>query len=377
MIGCWIIGAGGCVASSAVALHALVKEGVVPPTGMLTAQDRFSHLFDEDIVFGGHEIAPPQPQKSFALVMQAAQRRELIPYAEPHLKDYAGRIKQGFSYRQKAEGTLRDVVGQLADDIDDFRRKTGAGRVVVLNLATTEPQPESVPQDEAEMEAAFDKGRLPESAVYALAACEAGCAYVNFTPSVGCYLPPVKEKFEGRSLPYAGRDGKTGETLIKTALAHLFSVRAFNVLSWVGFNILGNPDGKSLSEPHRKAAKCATKGATLQRLLGYSPDSLVGIEFVKPLGDKKIAWDHILFEGAFGTRMSLSFLWEGVDSVLAAPIVIDLVRFAALALKRGESGYLEHLALFFKDVPPDAPQHLLEQFHALLNYVEKVRSGGF
>ena len=231
MIGCWIIGAGGCVASSAVALHALVKEGVVPPTGMLTAQDRFSHLFDEDIVFGGHEIAPPQPQKSFALVMQAAQRRELIPYAEPHLKDYAGRIKQGFSYRQKAEGTLRDVVGQLADDIDDFRRKTGAGRVVVLNLATTEPQPESVPQDEAEMEAAFDKGRLPESAVYALAACEAGCAYVNFTPSVGCYLPPVKEKFEGRRLPYAGRDGKTGETLIKTALAHLFSVRAFNVLS--------------------------------------------------------------------------------------------------------------------------------------------------
>jgi len=377
MIGCWIVGAGGCVASCVAALYALIKEGAVPPTGLLTAQDKFSHLFeDADIVFGGHDIAPPQPQKSFALVMQAAQKEGLIPYAEPHLKDYANNIKRGFAYKQEAEGGLNDVVGRLADDIGAFKKKAGAEQVVVFNLATTEPQPRRIPQDESEVKAAFEEGELPESAIYALAAYEAGCAYVNFTPSVGCYLPPVTEKFEERGLPFAGRDGKTGETLIKTALAHLFSVRAFNVLSWVGFNILGNPDGKSLSEPHRKAAKCATKGASLQRLLGYAPDSLVGIEFVKPLGDRKIAWDHILFEGAFGTRMSLSFLWEGVDSVLAAPIIIDLVRFAALALRRHESGYLRHLALFFKDVPPDAPQHLLEQFQALLDYAEKVSNGG-
>src|SRR5262249_3137617 len=145
------------------------------------------------------------------------------------------------------------------------------------------------------------------------------------------------------------RDGKTGQTLVKSVLAPLFDVRRLRVLSWFGQNILGNEDGRSLTEPDRLAAKTRTKGGVVPAILGYAPEGQIGIDYVAPLGDWKVAWDHVLFEGFLGTRMTLQVLWHGADSVLAAPLVLDLVRLVDLALRRGEVGPLRHLAVFFKD----------------------------
>jgi len=381
MVGCWIVGASGAVASTTVALASLIAEGTAPSTGLLTETERFKNMSlvgVNEILFGGHEVTDKTPLESFACVMEAAAKKDLVEKARIHLKKYGESIKEGFTYKKNQEHDVEKVVARLASDIRNFMQDNCIEEMVVVNLATTEPEPESLPQTLQQMKEDFRKSRLPESAIYAWAACEAGCGYLNFTPSTGYSIPPIMEMFRERGLPFAGRDGKTGETLIKTALAHMFLVRAFRVLSWVGFNILGNPDGKSLTSTSRKRSKCATKGSALKRILGAEPASHVGIEYVGPLGDRKIAWDHILFEGAFGVRMSLQFVWEGVDSVLAAPLVIDLVRLVALAMRRKESGYLSHLALFFKDVPQGCPQHLMEQYQALMSYIEKVKSdGGF
>ena len=148
----------------------------------------------------------------------------------------------------------------------------------------------------------------------------------------------------------AGRDGKTGETLVKAALAPMFAARNLRVRSWFGQNILGNSDGRTLAEPTARASKQRSKGALLPAILGYQPDAHVGIDYVPSLGDWKVAWDHIAFDGFLGTRMSLQLSWQGADSILAAPLVIDLARLVDLALRRREAGVLPYLAAFFKDI---------------------------
>jgi myo-inositol-1-phosphate synthase len=145
-----------------------------------------------------------------------------------------------------------------------------------------------------------------------------------------------------------GRDGKTGETLLKSALAPMFRHRALRVLSWDGHNILGNNDGAVLSDPAVKAAKLRTKDSVAAKALGYDVDTTVSIQHVPSLDDWKIAWDHVHFEGFLGVKMSLQFTWQGCDSILAAPLVIDLARLAEFHARSGQAGVMSHLACFFK-----------------------------
>src|SRR5205807_6230915 len=129
------------------------------------------------------------------------------------------------------------------------------------------------------------------------AALDFGFAYVNFTPSSGADLPALQELAAERGTVIAGKDGKTGETLLKTVLAPMFAARNLRVLSWVGHNILGNRDGLVLSDPRNKVSKVRTKDALLGELLGYRPQSHVSIEYIESLDDWKTAWDHVHFEG--------------------------------------------------------------------------------
>ena len=135
-----------------------------------------------------------------------------------------------------------------------------------------------------------------------------------------------------------GCDGKTGETLLKSVLAPMFARRNLQVMSWVGHNIFGNMDGRVLDDPANKQAKIASKDHLLGEILGYRPQTLVSIEYIESLGDWKTAWDHIHFAGFLGTPMTMQFIWQGCDSVLAAPLVLDLVRLTELARRRGEIG---------------------------------------
>jgi len=210
--------------------------------------------------------------------------------------------------------------------------------------------------------------------LYALAAIEAGAAYVNFTPAVGADLPAIRARAAQRGAALMGSDAKTGESLLRSVLAPMFSDRCLDVRSWTGANLLGNRDGANLSDAKVKAAKLRSKDAILASLLSPRPDTHTAIEFVASLHDWKTAWNHIHFAGFLGTPMALQFVWQGCDSILAAPLVIDLARLADLHLRRGRSGVMSHLAAFFKAPMDSRDHHFHRQMAALHAYLDNARA---
>jgi myo-inositol-1-phosphate synthase len=193
---------------------------------------------------------------------------------------------------------------------------------------------------------------------------------VNFTPSLGIAPPALQELGVKQHVPFYGSDGKTGETLMKTVLAPLFRYRNLEVMSWEGFNILGGGDGRVLADPRHKSSKVKSKAGVIASTLGYAPHAGVAIEYVPSLGNWKTAWDYIHFRGFLGTKMAAQFIWEGCDSILAAPLVLDLVRLAEFAQREGEAGPMPHLACFFKDPMGVSVHAFPEQMRMLLEYVE-------
>jgi len=152
---------------------------------------------------------------------------------------------------------------------------------------------------------------------------------------------------------------------MKSVLAPMLRNRNFRVMSWVGHNILGNLDGKVLDDPVNKASKVTSKDHLLAQILGYPLQTLVSIEYIESLGAWKTAWDHIHFEGFLGTPMTLQFIWQGCDSLLAAPLVLDMIRFTDLARRRGHVGLMTFLASFFKSPHGVEEQGFIRQFDAL------------
>ena len=153
----------------------------------------------------------------------------------------------------------------------------------------------------------------------------------------------------------------------------MFAYRNFKILSWVGHNIFGNRDGVVLDDPDNKASKIQTKDQVVSSIVGYKPQTHVSIEYIESLDDWKTAWDHIHFQGFLNTKMILQFLWQGCDSLLAAPLLIDIVRLTLLAQRRGETGVLKHLACFFKSPMGCAEHDFFKQMDMLAEYVEKAK----
>jgi myo-inositol-1-phosphate synthase len=214
---------------------------------------------------------------------------------------------------------------------------------------------------------------LPASSLYAVAAISRGFSYVNFTPSLGSTVPAIEELADETGSLYGGQDGKTGETLLKSVLAPMFRYRNLEILSWVGHNIFGNRDGLVLDDPANKASKIKTKDQVISQIVGYKPQTHVSIEYIESLDDWKTAWDHIHFRGFLGTKMILQFTWQGCDSLLAAPLVIDLARLAILEWSRGGHGLMRHLACFFKRPLGVTTHNLFEQWRLLDEYVETAK----
>jgi myo-inositol-1-phosphate synthase len=295
----------------------------------------------------------------------------------------------GSSSLRTAEHTPMAAVERLAHDLRAFRARHRLDVVVVINLASSEPAARlgAAAKRYDSLRAALDQSGsqavrkrssgpdrphhtiVPTSSLYALAAIEAECAYVNFTPSTGIDVRGIRERADELGLPYMGRDGKTGETLVKSVLAPMFAMRHLNVLSWVGENILGNRDGAVLNDPRTRQAKIRSKDRTVASIVGGRPATHVSIDYVPSLDDWKVAWDFIHFEGFLGTKMSMQFTWQGSDSILAAPLVIDLARLAALEVRRGSHGPMRHLGFFFKD-PMGVKEHdLFTQWQHLVAHV--------
>lgn len=370
LIGVWIIGAGGSVASAVVAGAGLLSRHLTGPVGLITEIQEFKGIGFvpfEDMVFGGHEVRRGSAKNSFARLVESAQiNSRLLKNTGPYLETVRSNTRpgvtlgcgRGISGIMAAPApldslSLAEIVRQLKKDIADFKKSNRLKQAIVLNLASTEPPPIDGPHTKSlngfeRVLRADRKDLVRASNLYAYAAFTAGCPYINFTPSSGASIPALLELAKQRGLPHAGCDGKTGETLVKTALAGMFKYRALEILSWQGYNILGNLDGKVLREPENQRSKITTKDAVLAQTLGYKPHTHTGIDYVPSLGEWKVAWDFIHFKGFLGTKMSMQFIWQGCDSMLAAPLVLDLIRLVDLARRRNQSGALGHLALFFK-----------------------------
>ncbi len=368
-LGLWCLGARGSIATCLVnGLHGL-REGLLEPVGIATEREPFTRLpliGLDDLVLGGHDVCTRDfATGSAELVDNGILRADLVESAARDAAAYEGRIRAGIldqadvgladlDPRSARLGSLppREQIDTLRGDLEAFQRDNDLSRVIVVNLASTEAQraPRSEWRDRVAFERALDAGETqPASVVYAYAAIASGSPYVNFTPSLGSSIPALREFARERGVPHAGSDGKTGETLVKTALAPLFRARALNVLAWQGYNMLGNRDGAVLADPAHKEAKVRNKNEALRTLLGSdATHTHVGIDYVPSLQDWKTAWDFIHFEGFLGAKMSLQFTWTGSDSALAAPLVLDLVRLADFAAERGEGGEMLHTAAFFK-----------------------------
>jgi myo-inositol-1-phosphate synthase len=386
-IGLWLIGAKGGVATTAITGLANLARRAVEPVGMVTALDPFTRLdlVDfADIVVGGHDIRPGRLADE-ARRMWTDSRAilpELLDGAADFFAETETRLRPGTvvaagdkileladaSVAARVE-TPRQAIERVQADITAFVRDNDLRHVVVVNVASTEP-PATLPIPRAftDLGPLLDDPQacpLPASSLYALAAFEAGASYINFTPSTGATPEALQQVARERRIAHAGCDGKTGETLLKSVLAPMFAARNLEVMSWVGHNIFGNMDGKVLDDPRNKQAKVRSKDHLLADILGYPPQTHVSIEYIKSLGDWKTAWDHIHFRGFLGTPMTMQFTWQGCDSILAAPLVLDLVRLVERAHRAGEYGVLEHLACFFKSPLGVDEQDFAKQFDML------------
>ena len=370
-VGVWLVGARGSVATTAACGAAALRTGLVEPVGCVTELPPFAAAGlprYADLVLGGHDLAPTAVDKRAELLADAGVvSRVVVDAVRDELRAFDGEVRPGYDAGTAAQRRAADA---LAADLRDFRRRHELARVVVVNVSSTEPRTAAHPATASldALESTLDDGVavLPASAVYAYAAFSAGCPYVDFTPSVGARLPALAELAARQRLPWAGNDGKTGETLVKAALAPMFATRALRVRSWAGTNLLGGGDGANLADPEVAASKLASKSTLLATLLGHPVTAPLHIDHVPDLGEWKTAWDHVSFEGFLGARMSLQFTWQGCDSALAAPLVLDLARLVARAHQAGETGPLGALGFFFKD-PVGTDVHRLEAQYELLS----------
>jgi myo-inositol-1-phosphate synthase len=370
--GVWLIGARGSVAVTGMVGATALRAGLAEPLGCVTELPELASAALPglaELAFGGHDISDLPLEKKVEDLVAAG----VLP-ARPAaaVADKLAALERELRPVPVA-ATQLEVARLVAQDIDDFRRRRGLERVVVVNVSSTEPVPPAHEAHESLAvleEAMAQEGTvLPPSSLYAYAAFLAGCSYVDFTPSTGARLPALRELADRAGLPYAGHDGKTGETLVKSVLAPMFAMRNLRVRTWSGTNLLGGGDGANLADPAANAAKAGSKQRVLAETLGYQPQGSSHIEYVDDIGDFKTAWDLITFTGFLGTRMKMEFSWHGCDSALAAPLVLDLARLTAAAQAAGRSGPLTELAFFFKDPIGDVPHDLAGQWAALVAFV--------
>jgi myo-inositol-1-phosphate synthase len=377
--GVWLVGARGSVATTAVCGAAALRAGLVQPVGCVTERQEFAAAglpAYGELVFGGHDVVgTPVEKRAELLADGGVLPHRLVDQLRGGLRAVEAEIRPG--YEPAAAEPQRAAADRLAGDLAGFADRLGLDRVVVINVSSTEPPYRAGPEVASlgALRAALDGGSihlLPPSALYAYAALSAGCPYVDFTPSVGARLPALGELAAEAGLPWAGNDGKTGETLVKATLAPMFAARALDVRSWSGINLLGGGDGATLADPEVARSKLVSKGLGVARGLGHPVAGPLHIDHVPDLGEWKTAWDHISFAGFLGARMSLQFTWTGCDSALAAPLVLDLARLVARAHQVGRSGPLGELGFYFKD-PVGAATHSVEaQFVELCGWAANL-----
>ena len=368
-VGVCIVGSGGAVATTVIAGVELMKRGLADKIGMITESElgpKLNLAPLEALVFGGWDLDASDGYDA-ALRHGVVGAHILAKIEEPlrAFKPWKAVVNKAITGKHVVTTkSFREEVKLLEADITAFKTKNDLHRVVMVNLSSTDQFLEK--SDVHETIAAFEAGldandvRISPAMKYLYVACKMGIAHANFTPSLS-NVPALVELSEKNQAPIAGCDGKTGQTLIKTVLAPAFATRGLKVDGWYSTNILGNNDGKILNDPESNKTKVASKQGVLDDILGYKVENhQVHIHYYKPRGDAKEAWDNIDLLGFLGEPMQMKVNFLCKDSILAAPLVLDLVRLLDAAKRVGERGVQKQLSMFFKSpyhAPSERPVH--------------------
>src|SRR5580692_2210554 len=395
-IGVAIVGVNGAVASTVIAGVHLMLRGLVPRVGMVTERtdariaESITELLDlaplESLVFAGWDL-------QFANVYEGALHHKVLPeHVLTQVKAELERIQPwpavfSSSYVEKLAGKNvvvakghREEIAILERNLEAFKKANNLDRMVMVNLASTErflevqPAHQSLRAFEAGLDA--NDAAISPAMRYFYVANKLRIPYCNFTPSL-TNVPALAQQAEELNNPFAGMDGKTGQTLLKTALASMFRARRLLIDGWYSTNFLGNSDGLVLDAPSSNKTKVMSKAAVLDSIVGYQVQNhQVHIHYYKPRGDSKEAWDNIDIVGFAGIPMQMKVNFLCQDSALAAPLVVDLVRLLDVAKRSGERGIQRQLSLFFKSpyhAQGETPQHdLFEQEELLLDWAREA-----
>jgi myo-inositol-1-phosphate synthase len=402
----------GAVATTFMAGVEAIRKGRSKPIGSLTQMgtirlgkrtDGKSPLIQEfvplakldDIVFGGWDLFPDD-------AYQAASKAGVL--SKEHLgelKDFLSSIKpmtavfdQTYvknltaTHAKKGKSKL-DLAEQVIEDIKNFKKTNNCDRLVMVWCGSTEVYRSPAPVHATL--AAFEKGlaasdaEIAPSQIYAYAALKCGVPYANGAPNLSVDIPAMLELAKLNGVPVGGKDFKTGQTLMKTILAPGFKARLLGVEGWYSTNILGNRDGEVLDDPESFKSKEVSKLGVLEHILQphLYPDlygnmcHVVRINYYPPRGDNKEGWDNIDIFGWMGYKMQIKIDFLCRDSILAAPIVLDLALFMDLAQRCGMSGIQEWLSFYWKSpqtAPGLYPEHdLFIQLMKLKNTLRHLR----
>ncbi len=403
----------GAVSTTLIAGVYLINKGLAEPFGSLTQMQKIrlgkrTHprfipikavvpLADlQDLVFGAWDIFPDDAYKS-ACVAGVLPPEMLAPVREEleAIKPWPGVFEQ--AYVRKLHGThiksgptKMHLADALMRDIEGFLSAHALQRTVMIWCGSTEIFSEIGPTHETLD--AFERGlknsapEISPSMIYAYASVCSGIPFANGAPNLAADIPALVELASSRGVPVAGRDFKTGQTLMKTVIAPGLKARMLGLAGWFSTNILGNRDGEVLDDPGSFRGKEVTKSGVLESILQPElyPDLYgkyyhkIRIQFYPPRGDAKEGWDNIDIIGWLGQPMQIKVNFLCRDSILAAPIVLDLILFLDLAKRARLSGIQEWLSFYFKApmARPDLrPEHDLFIQHLKLTNTLRILVG--
>ena len=423
-LGILVVGC-GAVSTTFMTGVLMTRKGLAKPVGSMTQYDKmrvgrgaeakYLHYADivplaklDDIVFGCWDV---YPQNAYQAAMYAEVLKEkdinpvreeleqIVPMSAALDKNYAKRldgdnVKQGLNRWQMVEA--------LRKDIRDFKAQKGCERVVVLWAASTEiyvPINEHVHYQLTDLESAMkadDREHIAPSMCYAYAALSEGAPFIMGAPNTTVDIPAMWQLAEKTKMPIAGKDFKTGQTLVKSGFAPIIGTRCLGLSGWFSTNILGNRDGLVLDEPANFRTKEVSKLSTLETILkpdvqpdlyGHGNDEdtqyyhKVRINYYPPRNDNKEGWDNIDIFGWMGYPMQIKINFLCRDSILAAPLCLDLCLLSDLAARAGRFGIQRFLSFFLKSPMHDYTQgeeavnNLYQQYTMLKNAIREM--GGY
>jgi myo-inositol-1-phosphate synthase len=243
-------------------------------------------------------------------------------------------------------------IQQVRDNIKQFTAASLSKSIVVYLAAPGKLVDKDVlewKEEDLELAIKSNDPRITSGMIYCYSALSEGCGFIDFTPTATLEIRALRDMAERLEVPVAGRDGSTGQTLLKSVIGEMMKNRSLKVEGWYSTNIIGNNDGLVLSRPDHAEIKTADKMDVLIPVLGYDDfDHVVDIRYYRPRGDNKESWDVVDFTGWHNQKMSFRIDWMGRDSILAAPLVLDLVRLVHRSMELGRGGLQPHLDIYFK-----------------------------